>query len=38
MMGRPVIFVLAVEGGAGGCRRLSVGVTGEILGSDKSKA
>jgi hypothetical protein len=34
VMGRRVIFVLAAQGEADGCHRLSVGVTGEISLSD----
>ena len=35
VMSRRAICVLAMEGGADGCRRLSVGVTGEIPASDR---
>ena len=35
VMGRRVILVLAAQGGADGCHRLSVGVTGEISVSDR---
>jgi hypothetical protein len=35
VMLRRAICVLAVEGGADGCRRLSVGVTVEIPASDR---
>ena len=35
VMSPRVICVLDVEGGADGCRRLSMGVTGEISASDR---